>query len=94
MIIIPLLSAIEGRGDDLKKWPLITYASIFNYFIDSGAPDGEAMNNRVYTVLHSLKCCCILSMLSVYYCSACIKSPCIACMAICTETMFLAATLL
>jgi len=44
-LIIPLPSIIEGWEDDLKKWPQITYTSIFSYFINSVATDGEAMNN-------------------------------------------------
>lgn len=34
-IVIPLPSTLEGWEDDLKKWPQITYTSIFCYFIDS-----------------------------------------------------------
>ena len=48
-----------GWEDDLKKWPQITYTSIFSYFINSVATDGEAMNNlkssESYQYLHSNK---------------------------------------
>lgn len=58
-VIIPLPSTIEGWEDDLKKWPQITYTSIFSYIIDSVAMDGEAMNNlkssEAYQYLHSNK---------------------------------------
>lgn len=41
-VIIPLPSAMEVREDDLRRWPQITYTSIFSYFTDSVATDCEA----------------------------------------------------
>ena len=43
-LIIPLPSTIEGWEDNLKKWPQITYTSIFSYFINCVGTDREAMN--------------------------------------------------
>ena len=34
-IVIPHPSTIEGWEDDMKKWPKITYGSIFSYFVES-----------------------------------------------------------
>lgn len=43
----------------MKKWPRITYGSIFSYFVESLASDGEAMDNlkssEAYQYLHSNK---------------------------------------
>jgi len=50
---------LEGWENDMKKWPQITFTSIFCYFIDSIGTDGEAMNNlqrsEAYQYLHSKK---------------------------------------
>ena len=58
-ITIPLPNNIKGWEDDVKKWPKITYSSIFSCFLNSAASDGEAMNNlkssEAYQYLHSNK---------------------------------------
>ncbi len=63
-ISIPVPSLIEEWEDDLKKWPRITYSSIFSYFVDSVACDGKAMSNlkssEAYQYLHSSKVGCVL----------------------------------
>ncbi len=52
-------SLTEELEDDLKKWPRITYNSIFRYFVDSVACDCTAMSNlkssEAYQYLHSSK---------------------------------------
>lgn len=56
---VPLPSAVDGWEDDVKKWPRITYGSIFSYFVASVACDGTAMSNlkssEAYQYLHSDK---------------------------------------
>lgn len=58
-IIIPLPSAVGGWEDNLKKWPQITYSSIFSYFVRSVATGGEAIINlkssEAYQYLHRNK---------------------------------------
>ncbi len=58
-ISIPVPSLTEEWKDDLKKWPRITYSSIFSYFVDSVACDGKAMSNlkssEAYQYLHNNK---------------------------------------
>ena len=58
-VTIALPDNIEGWEDDMKKWPKITYSSIFSYFLNSAASDREAMNNlkssEAYQYLHSNK---------------------------------------
>ena len=43
----------------MKKWPKLTYSSIFSYFLNSAASNGEAINNlkssEAYQYLHSNK---------------------------------------
>lgn len=41
---IPLLSLKVGWEDDIKKWPFITYSSIFSHFVESVDCD-KAMSN-------------------------------------------------
>ena len=56
---LALPTAIEEREDNVKKWPHVTYCSIFNYFLESTASDGKAMQNlkssEAYQYLHSDK---------------------------------------
>lgn len=52
-MIIPLTSAVEGWEDNLKTCPQKTHTSIFFYFIDSVAADGEAL--RLISYFHSNK---------------------------------------
>ncbi len=63
-ISIPVSSLIEEWEDDLKKWPRITYSSIFSYLVDSIACDGKATSNlkssEAYQYLHSNKVGCVL----------------------------------
>lgn len=58
-IVVPLPSTVDGWGDDMKKWPRITYGSNFSYFVDSVACDGNTMSNlkssEAYQYLHSDK---------------------------------------
>lgn len=42
---MPLHSTTKAWEDDLRMWPQIMYRSIFSYFIDSVASNGEAINN-------------------------------------------------
>ena len=44
-INIPLPSAVTGWEDEVKKWPRITYSSIFSYVVESVSCDGKAMMN-------------------------------------------------
>ena len=62
-IIIPLPSAVTAWEDEVKKWPRITYSSIFSYFIESVSCDGKAMMNlktseasSIYTARKSGEC--------------------------------------
>ena len=58
-ISLLLPSAIDNWEDDMSKWPRITYSSIFQYFHESMACDGSAMQNlkssEAYQYLHSNK---------------------------------------
>ena len=58
-IIIHLPSAVTAWEDEVKKWPRITYSSIFSYFNESVSCDGKAMMNlkssEAYQYLHSEK---------------------------------------
>lgn len=58
-INIPLPSAVTGWEDEVKKWPRITYSSIFSYVVESVSCDGKAMMNlkssEAYQYLHSEK---------------------------------------
>lgn len=57
--MLPLPSSVTDWEDEVKKWPRITYASIFSYIIGAVDSDGEAMNNlksaEAYQYLHSNK---------------------------------------
>ena len=58
-ISLLLPTAIDDWEDDMTKWPRITYSSIFKYFVESMACDGQAMENlktsEAYQYLHSDK---------------------------------------
>lgn len=62
-VTIPLPTAIDGWEDNMKTWPKITYSSIFSYFLNSVASDGEAVNLKaprlisIYTVTRLVVFC-------------------------------------
>ena len=85
-IVITHPSTIEGCEDDMKKWPKVTYDSIFSYFVESLASDREAMNNlkssEAYQYLHNKVRQVLVKIVDVYiYLNAdiepsqCPKSP-------------------
>lgn len=58
-ISLPLPSTITGWEDEVKKWPRVTYSSIFSYFVEPLSCDGKAMMNlkssEAYQYLHCEK---------------------------------------